>query len=128
VNLGAGTVNSDLKNTYGSVRVPLTGTEIDSGRTFMGAVIGDHVKTAINTTLPTGAVLGFAAVVATGRILPKFVPSFSWVTEDGTQVGDPARLLEVATRVMARRDVNIMDEEVELFLELEQLVKDHETA
>ena len=37
VNLGADTVNSDLKNTYGPVRVPINGSSVDSGETFVGA-------------------------------------------------------------------------------------------
>jgi len=118
VNLGAGTVNSDLKNTYGSVRVPLCGTEIDTGHVFFGAVISDFVKTGINTTIPTGAVIGTAATVATGTMLPKFVPSFAWLTDRGLTKGDPGRLLDVTTKVMARRSVDMADEEIELFLEL----------
>ena len=34
VNLAADTVNSDLKNTYGSVRVPINGHEVDSAIGF----------------------------------------------------------------------------------------------
>jgi UDP-N-acetylglucosamine diphosphorylase/glucosamine-1-phosphate N-acetyltransferase len=118
VNLGAGTVNSDLKNTYGNVRVPINGRDVDTGQTFFGAVIGDFVKTAINTTIPTGAVIGAAAVVATSSILPKFVPSFAWLTDKGIAQGDPGRLLDLATVVMARRNVDMTDAEVELFLDL----------
>ena len=128
VNLGAGTVNSDLKNTYGPVRVPLLGTPIDSGQMFFGAVIADHVKTGINTTLPTGAVLGMAATVATGRVAPKFVPSFAWVTDASTARGDASRLLDTAVKVMQRRQVDIADAEVELFLALEQRARDLERA
>jgi UDP-N-acetylglucosamine diphosphorylase/glucosamine-1-phosphate N-acetyltransferase len=118
VNIGAGTINSDLKNTYGSVRVSLPGREVDSGQMFFGAILADHVKTGINTTIPTGAAIGFASVVATGKVLPKFVPSFSWLTDEGLASGDPGRLLDTAVKVMARRDVDMSDDEVELFLDL----------
>ncbi|HNQ23890.1 MAG TPA: putative sugar nucleotidyl transferase [Phycisphaerae bacterium] len=118
VNFGAGTSNSDLKNTYGSVRVSLHGTVVDTGLLFCGGVIGDHVKTAINATLPTGVVLGMAAVINTSRVVPKFVPSFGWVTDAAVNRGDPARLLDVAVKVMSRRHVDITDEEVELMLDL----------
>ena len=126
VNLGAGTVNSDLKNTYGNVRVPINGTEVDSGQMFFGAVIADQVKTAINTSLPTGAVIGFASVLANGGLAPKYVPSFAWVTDSGLGRGDPARLLDVAVKVMSRRRADITDEEVELFLELGNRVREYE--
>ena len=118
VNIGAGATNSDLKNTYSPVRVPLNRTETDTEQMLFGAIIGDHAKIGINATLPTGAVIGFAAMAASGRVLPKFVPSFAWVTDDGTASGKPDRLLDVATRMMVRRNIDMTDEEVELFFEL----------
>lgn len=126
VNIGAGTCNSDLKNTYGSVRVPINGTNVDSGDMFVGAFIADHAKIGINASIPTGAVIGLAATVAGTRVLPKFVPSFAWVTDDRVAAGDPARLLDVAAKVMSRRDVEITDEEVELFLDLGARTKEME--
>jgi len=110
------------------VRVSLNGTEIDTGLTFFGAVIGDHVKTGINCGIPSGAVLGFAACAATSRLLPKYVPSFGWMTDQGLTAGKPDRLLDVASRVMARRNIDLTDEEVELFLELGTKVRDYELA
>ncbi len=119
VNLGAGSNNSDLKNTYGSVRVHHGGRSIDTKQTSFGAVIGDHAKIGINATIPTGAIVGFAATIATSQLIPKNLPAFAWLTEDGLSQGDPARLLDVATRVMARRNVDMTDDEIELFLALE---------
>lgn len=127
-NLGAGCANSDLKNTYGHVRVPINGKPIDTGRTFLGAVIGDHAKIGINSSIPTGAVIGFSAMAAAGRILPKYMPSFGWFTDDGLRRGDPARMLDVASAVMARRDIHMTDDEVELFLELETHVAEVESG
>lgn len=118
VNIGAGTCNSDLKNTYGPVRVPHHGTMLDTHQAFFGCVIGDHAKLGIGTLIPTGAVIGFAATAATGGLLPLSVSSFGWLTAAGANEGDPARLLDVAARVMARRNVDLTDEEVELFLDL----------
>ncbi len=116
VNIGAGSCNSDLKNTYGNVSVSIDGHAHDTGQMFFGAIIGDHAKIGINAAIPTGAIIGMAAVVATTSILPKWVDSFAWLTEDGVTKGDPNRLLDVASRVMARRDIDMTDEEVELFL------------
>lgn len=118
VNLGAGCTNSNLKNTYGHVRVSVRGEPIDTGMTFFGAVIADHAKVGIQAAIPTGAVIGFAANIASTRLLPKQIPSFGWLTDDGLSAGDPARLLDVATKVMARRDVDMTDDEIELFLDL----------
>jgi len=118
VNLGAGTNNSDLKNTYGPVRVTMQGVEVDTGLQFFGAVIGDHVKTAINTTIPTGTVIGFAAMTATRSTLPKLVPSFAWLTDAGLAKGDPKRLLQVASQMMSRRNVTITEAQKHLFMRI----------
>lgn len=77
VNLGALTTNSDLKNTYGSVRLAGPGGEIDTGLMKLGCLIGDHVKTAIGTLIGTGSVLGCGANVF-GGAPPRFMPPFSW--------------------------------------------------
>jgi len=127
VNLGAGTVNSDLKNTYGPVRIPLNGRETDTNLTFFGAVIGDHVKTGIQQTLATGTVLGFAAMASCSRILPRFLPSFSWLTDEGTVPGDPERLLKTAVRVMDRRRVTCSEAEEKLFRALPRISQAYES-
>jgi UDP-N-acetylglucosamine diphosphorylase/glucosamine-1-phosphate N-acetyltransferase len=126
VNLGAGSNNSDLKNTYGKIKVPINGTDVETGLQFFGAVIGDHAKLGINATVPSGAVIGLGASVASSGMLPKYLPSFSWVTQERVRAGDPLRLLDAACAVMARRDVDMTDDEVELFSELGQRVKDFE--
>ena len=59
VNLGAGTITSNLKNTYGPMRLDIGTARIETGRTNVGTLFGDHVKTAIGTLLPTGAVVGY---------------------------------------------------------------------
>lgn len=126
VNIGAGATNSNLKNTYGKIRVPVNGVKVETDERLFGAIIGDHAKLGINATIPTGAVIGLAASVASTRMLPQFIPSFSWVTEDGVRSGDPLRLLDAASAAMARRDVDMTDEEVELFLDLGQRVRTYE--
>ena len=51
VNLGAGTTTSNLKNTYGPVRLEVAGDRIETGRLNLGTLFGDHAKTAIGTML-----------------------------------------------------------------------------
>ncbi|MDA1163839.1 MAG: putative sugar nucleotidyl transferase [Planctomycetota bacterium] len=80
VNLGALTTNSDLKNDYSTVRVPLSGEAVDSGSSKVGCFIGDHSKTAVCSLFNTGTSVGVMAMVLPGgELLPKFVPSFSRV-------------------------------------------------
>jgi hypothetical protein len=106
VNLGAGTTNSDLKNDYSTVSVILDGKRsVDTGSTKVGALIGDHAKTSIGTLLNTGAYLGAMTVVAaTGKPLPKFIPSFGWFLEGVVTKGFGKRkLYETARMVTDRR-------------------------
>ncbi|MCH7591417.1 MAG: hypothetical protein IH989_01375 [Planctomycetes bacterium] len=128
VNLGAGSTNSNLKNTYGKVRVPINGVEVDTGQQFFGAIIADHAKIGINAAISTGSAIGLAAGIARTRILPKYIPSFSWVTDNAVAPGDVNRLLDVASAVMARRNIDMTDDEVELFLDLGERVRTFEKA
>jgi len=106
VNLGALTTNSDLKNDYSSVSVALDGKRpIDTGSTKVGSLIGDHTKTSIGTLLNTGAYVGsMALIAATGKPLPKFIPSFAWFLEGVVTKGFGKRkLYETAATAMGRR-------------------------
>ena len=106
VNLGALTTNSDLKNDYSSVTVTLDGkTPIDTGSIKVGSLIGDHTKTSIGTLFNTGAYVGaMALIAATGKPLPKFIPSFAWFLEGVVTKGFGKRALyETARTAMGRR-------------------------
>ncbi len=106
VNLGALTTNSDLKNDYGSVSVMLDGrTPIDTGSTKVGSLIGDHTKTSIATLFNTGSVIGaMALIMATGKPLPKFIPSFAWYIDGNVTKGfGKGKLYGTAKIAMSRR-------------------------
>jgi len=106
VNLGALTANSDLKNDYSTVSVMLDGRRpIDTGSTKVGSLIGDHVKTSIGTLLNTGSYVGaMALIMATGKPLPKFIPSFAWFLEGVVTKGfGKGKLYETAGMAMGRR-------------------------
>lgn len=114
VNLGADTVTSDLKNTYGTIRVNINGVGIETGERFVGSIIGDHAKTGIGTILPTGCVVGIVANVFTQGSVPKFVPSFAWLTGDGLGACRVDKALEIAATVMSRRDKRLSEPYVRL--------------
>jgi len=107
VNLGAMTTNSDLKNDYSPISVILDGRRsINTGSTKVGSLIGDHTKTSIGALFNTGSYAGAMAVImATGKPLPKFIPSFAWFVEGVVTKGfGKGRLYETARAVMSRRN------------------------
>lgn len=128
VNIGADTVTSDLKNTYGTIRVYINGRGVESGQHFIGSIIGDHSKTGIGTILPTGCVIGIAANVFTHRAAARFVPSFAWLTDEGMTSYRLEKAIQLARTVMHRRDVYLSDEEVRLFEHIAHAARDVESA
>lgn len=106
VNLGAGTITSNLKNTYGEIAMKLdvnTPPKL-TGSTHLGSIIGDHVKTAIGSRLNTGSVLSTGAMLAISTIAPKYVHRFAFLSDDHTTVYDWNKFCSVATQVMQRRE------------------------
>jgi UDP-N-acetylglucosamine diphosphorylase/glucosamine-1-phosphate N-acetyltransferase len=105
VNLGAGTITSNLKNTYGSVQLWTPDGVRDTGASKLGSMIGDHAKTGIGTRLTTGTVIGAGSSVFGSEMPPKYVPPFSWA--DGGELSEfrLAKFLDIATRVMSRRSI-----------------------
>ncbi|MFK8114942.1 MAG: putative sugar nucleotidyl transferase [Rubripirellula sp.] len=63
INLGAGTCNSDLKNTYGKINITYGDNKVATGMQFLGCFIGDYSKTAINTSIFTGKVVGVCSMM-----------------------------------------------------------------
>ena len=106
VNLGAGTITSNLKNTYGTVALWTPDGVRDTGLQFLGTLFGDHAKTGIGLRLTTGTVLGVAANVY-DRMPPKAVGPFSWGGGAPYSTYRVDKFVEVAARVMARRQVTL---------------------
>ncbi len=107
VNLGAGTTNSDLKNTYGTIKINIRGQIYDTGSAFVGVFVGDHVKTAIGTYIFSGKKIGVSSHLY--GIVPEDVPSF---TAYARMLGaKPTEIylesaIETARRMMRRRNVH----------------------
>jgi len=123
VNLGAGTITSNLKISYGPIRLHDPRRDggidvIDTGRQFLGAFIADFSKTAIHTSLPCGCRIGPAATVGGG--VPEVVPGFSTMLSGGLggdAGGRRATVEQVSTmlgRMMARRGLEILSADRDL--------------
>lgn len=82
-NWGAGTSNSNLKNNASGVVVWSPDGPVNVGLKC-GVLMGDYSRTAINTAINTGTVIGVCANVFNNGLTPKFISSFSWGS-DGLQ-------------------------------------------
>lgn len=76
-NMGAGTSNSNLKNTASNITVNLPLGKFDAGLKC-GVLMGDFSRTAINTAINTGTVTGVSSNIFGNGLTPKFIPSFAW--------------------------------------------------
>ncbi len=108
-NLGAGTTTSNLKNTYGPVRLSVGREAIDTERPFLGSLIGDHAKVAIGTMLSTGTLIGTGANVFTEGRPPKFIPPFAWGGA-GSERMERDGFIKIAQRVMERRKADFTEQ------------------
>jgi UDP-N-acetylglucosamine diphosphorylase/glucosamine-1-phosphate N-acetyltransferase len=113
VNLGAITSNSDLRNDYGEVHVPLQGDPVATGQAKVGCFIGDHTRTGLGSMLNTGTSIGVMCnVLPAGRLLPKHVPSFSSVLWGKVATGfDLEQMFETARIVKGRRGLEFTEAE-----------------
>ncbi|MEW5875252.1 MAG: hypothetical protein AB1752_08745 [Candidatus Zixiibacteriota bacterium] len=103
VNLGALATNSDLKNTYGTVRVMRGGQLVDTGCLKVGSYLSDHTKMGIGTLLPTGATMGVGVNCAVGGLTSGFIPAFIWDAGGSVAEHDIERMLKSASIAIERR-------------------------
>ncbi len=103
VNLGAGTSTSNLKNTYGPVRVEYHGEKIDTGMQFLGCIMGDYVKTAINTSIYTGKIIGVYAQLF--GCVTENIGSFVMDAREGKKVFELEAAIRAQKRMFERRGI-----------------------
>jgi glucose-1-phosphate thymidylyltransferase len=105
INLGAGTSNSDLKNTYGPVKMDYRGEQVSTGMQFVGCIMGDYAKTAINTGIFTGKTVGCCSMVY--GFVTTNVPSFVNYARLFGQVTElpPEVMIATQQRMFSRRNV-----------------------
>jgi len=124
VNLGAGTSNSDLKNTYGKVRVLHRGRRVDTDMQFFGCVIGDYSKSAINTSIFTGKTIGVSSMLYgyIGQNVPSFcnfARSFGQITECPVETAASTQ-----KRMFARRGVEQTHDDIALLKTVFELTRE----
>lgn len=93
-NMGAGTTNSNLKNNAADVRIWTPKGQLSAGMKC-GVLMGDYSRTAINTSINTGTVIGVCCNVFGAGLTPKYIPNFSWGSEGVNRYDFKKALLDV---------------------------------
>ena len=123
VNIGADTNCSDLKNNYGYIKAFLNGKEINTKLQFLGLIMGDHSKTAINTMFNSGTTVGFSCNIFGTGFPEKYIPSFSWGGNDSINTYDVDKSIDTAKKVLIRRNKKMNISEENLFRKIFELTK-----
>ncbi len=78
-NMGAGSSNSNVKNTAGEVKVwnYATNSYLGVGQKC-GLIMGDYSRVAINSAVNTGTIVGVSCNVFGAGLLPTIFNNFSW--------------------------------------------------
>jgi len=124
INLGAGTCNSDLKNTYGEVKMEYHGRKVSTAMQFVGCIMGDYSKTAINTGIFTGKTIGVCSMLY--GFVTTNVPSFVNYARLFGQVTELPPEVMVATqrRMFTRRKFTQRDCDQQLIRDMHRLTRD----
>lgn len=82
-NFGAGSSNSNVRNTGGKVHIWNEGLNdfVDAGQKC-GLIMGDYSRAAINSSINTGSVIGVCCNVFGEGLLPKVIKDFSWGSKE----------------------------------------------
>ncbi len=109
-NLGAGTTNSNVKNTAGTVKMWRNDLQAFAGVGIKaGLLMGDYSRSAINTSFNTGTVVGVCCNVFTTGFPPKHIPSFNW----GNEKYELEKAIADIGRWMKRKGKELGEKEVE---------------
>lgn len=124
VNIGAGACNSDLKNTYGTVKMYIQGKKLDSGQLKLGCFLADHVKLSIGSYIYTGKKVGVASQLhgIVNEDVPSFVIYTSSLRKPCTELSlDSA--IRTQRRMMERRGLKQTEADVNLLKAVFELTK-----
>jgi len=78
-NIGAGTSNSNVKNTAGPIQIWNEHQKSwDMIGNKMGMLVGDYTRFAIQSSINTGSYIGVSSNIYGNGLLPKMIPNFSW--------------------------------------------------
>lgn len=103
VNLGAGSTFSNLKNTYGTVKVRVGKRKVDTKMLKLGPIIGDMCKVSIGCMIYSGRRIGISSHLV--GIVDEDIPSFTFYNGNSKRRVELKleSVLETQKRMMERR-------------------------
>lgn len=116
-NIGAGANASNLKNDYSLIRVWNYHTKsfMRTSLQFCGLIMGDHSKIGVNCMINTATVMGVGVNLHGAGFPRQFVPCFcEGSPSSGFSQVPFKKFIDVAERVMSRRDLKPSPEDIEL--------------
>lgn len=117
-NLGAGVNASNLKNDYSKIRIwnYASHTFMKTDLQFCGLIMGDHSKAGVNCMFNTATVVGVGVNIHGAGFPRVFLPSFSEGSPStGFKSVSVDKFETIASRVMARRGLEVTDEDRRIF-------------
>ena len=118
-----GTCNSDLKNTYGKINIQYGNSRTPTDMQFLGCFMGDYSKTAINTSIFTGKVIGVCSMMY--GFVTSNVPSYvNYARLFGQTSLLPADvMINTQKRMFARRKVEQRECDRQLIRDMYELTR-----
>jgi UDP-N-acetylglucosamine diphosphorylase / glucose-1-phosphate thymidylyltransferase / UDP-N-acetylgalactosamine diphosphorylase / glucosamine-1-phosphate N-acetyltransferase / galactosamine-1-phosphate N-acetyltransferase len=113
-NLGAGTSNSNIKNTAGEVHIQISQNDNVNAGQKAGLFLGDYSRCAINTSFNTGTVVGVCCNIFGNEMPPKFMPNFTW----GDELYQFDKAIQHINNWMQLKNENLTTEQINTLNEL----------
>lgn len=118
-NLGAGTSNSNIKNTAGYIQMWNESKQLwETIGQKMGMLVGDYTRIAIQSSINTGSYIGVCANIFGNGLLPKHIPNFTWGITKGYRIDE---IFEDINNWKKMKGNIISEEEKEIIKYLHQL-------
>jgi UDP-N-acetylglucosamine diphosphorylase/glucosamine-1-phosphate N-acetyltransferase len=118
-NVGAGTSNSNIKNTAGPIQMWNESKQVwDTVGQKMGMLVGDYSRFAIQSSINTGSYIGVSANIFGNGLLPKNIPNFTWGVLPGYQF---EKAIEDIQNWKKLKGLSITKEEQQILLHLHKM-------
>jgi len=113
-NWGAGTSNSNVKNTGGIVKIwNYHAAQLEAVGNKCGLIMGDYSRTAINTSINTGSVIGVCCNVFGEGLQAKLLNNFTWGNKELTRY-ELKKALQDISNWKAMKGKSLSDAEVSM--------------